>query len=306
MYSAASLLPQPEATQRHKHQTASVSPSDSSAHLPARPEPVAVLGHQRHPERRHRLGPTETLRSENEKRLPRLSIPTTSSVPLPKNDSDRRQYNGGGGGSADSYGGGNPKSHSTDYYNISDVEKQAGQEYGIYSEQGHGQPRGYPQMSTNGGATERERDIDQHLKRILLHLSIISPFLTVVLSVYALASLAVLSVVYPLRYCTSRKPLDQQLSEALHPQIRWQLRLIHSNHSTSSSTHTPMLILVSIFSPIYAVGIAGASWVAAVFWFYSAILGDPQGANRLDNDGRAAVRGVRGWWERWLVRGAGL
>ena len=134
----------------------------------------------------------------------------------------------------------------------------------------------------------------------------VSPFLTIILSIYAFVSLVVLLSIYPLRYCTSRKPLNQQIFQALHPQIRWQLRLIHSSCPTSLLAHTCMVIFICIFSPIYAVGIAAASWVAAVFWFYSAILGEPQEASRPDNDGRAAVLGVRKMWERWLVKGASI
>ena len=63
-----------------------------------------------------------------------------------------------------------------------------------------------------------------------------------------------------------------------------------------------MLILLNLLSPVYAVAIALSACVAAMFWFYAAILGDPGGRDGKD-DGRAAVMGVRGWWERWLERG---
>lgn len=62
-----------------------------------------------------------------------------------------------------------------------------------------------------------------------------------------------------------------------------------------------MLFLVNILSPIYAVGIGLSAWVAALFWFYAAILGDPDGEYRDGrDDGRAAVLGVRRCWEGWL------
>lgn len=67
-------------------------------------------------------------------------------------------------------------------------------------------------------------------------------------------------------------------------------------------TNPPMLILIHLFSPVYALGIALSAWVAAVFWAYAVILGDPDGRDGND-DGRAAVLGVRAWWERWLERG---
>ncbi len=63
-----------------------------------------------------------------------------------------------------------------------------------------------------------------------------------------------------------------------------------------------MLILVNLFGPAYAAGIAVAAGVAAVFWCFAAILGDPGGKDGKDV-GRAAVLGVRGWWEAWLGRG---
>lgn len=62
-----------------------------------------------------------------------------------------------------------------------------------------------------------------------------------------------------------------------------------------------MLVLVSILSPLYAMAISVATWVAGVFWFYTAILGNPDGRENRD-DGREAVLAVRGWWERWLVQ----
>lgn len=62
-----------------------------------------------------------------------------------------------------------------------------------------------------------------------------------------------------------------------------------------------VLVLVSMLSPLYSMTIAVATWVAGVFWFYTAILGNPDGKEDRD-DGREAVLAVRGWWERWLIR----
>ena len=44
-----------------------------------------------------------------------------------------------------------------------------------------------------------------------------------------------------------------------------------------------------------------SAWVAAGFWAFAAIMGDPDGQDGKD-DGRAAVLGVRKWWEKWLAR----
>lgn len=61
------------------------------------------------------------------------------------------------------------------------------------------------------------------------------------------------------------------------------------------------LVLFFLLSPLYSMAIAVATWVAGVFWFYAAILGNPDGKEDRD-DGREAVLAVRGWWERCLIQ----
>lgn len=62
-----------------------------------------------------------------------------------------------------------------------------------------------------------------------------------------------------------------------------------------------MLFVVHVLSPFVSIGVAIAAWTAAVFWFYAAILGDPDGRDK-HNDGKESVLGVRMWWEKWLLR----
>ena len=62
-----------------------------------------------------------------------------------------------------------------------------------------------------------------------------------------------------------------------------------------------VLVLVSMLSPLYAMAIAVAAWVAGAFWLYTAVLGNPDGREDKD-DGREAVLAVRRWWERWLIQ----
>lgn len=64
------------------------------------------------------------------------------------------------------------------------------------------------------------------------------------------------------------------------------------------------LILMNILSPLYALFIMFAAWIGGVFWFYTAILGNPDGKEDRD-DGREAVLSVRAMWERYLVWGLG-
>ena len=44
-----------------------------------------------------------------------------------------------------------------------------------------------------------------------------------------------------------------------------------------------------------------AAWVAAFFWLYAAILGEPNERGGKDKEGKAAIMGVRKWWEKWLL-----
>ena len=85
-----------------------------------------------------------------------------------------------------------------------------------------------------------------------------------------------------------------------------QLRFICS-FASSDKYSTSMLLLVQLLAPIISIGVALASWIAAFFWFYASILGDPSGGGEnvrreKRNDGRETVLKVRDWWEGWLLR----
>lgn len=89
-----------------------------------------------------------------------------------------------------------------------------------------------------------------------------------------------------------------------------QLGLIFSVcevESTESGTAT-MLVLVNLFAPFYACGIMLIAWIAAGFWFFAVILGEPnkkRGEVEKDekDDGRMTVLYVSYWWEAWLKMG---
>ncbi|MCJ1389633.1 hypothetical protein MMC18_002490 [Xylographa bjoerkii] len=177
MFSAASLLPQPEATKRHKHQASSASRIDSSTQLPTKPEAAAILDNRWSNGNGYRVGDAEVAIGDpsrlNEKHLPRLSIPSPASAPLPGGDVGHLQSNSGGGVQVNGvpYGAEDPRSYSTGYYCGSDIEKQSEHSHGVYSEEGHGLPQTYQDtamMNTSDELTESERDIDQHLKSILV------------------------------------------------------------------------------------------------------------------------------------------
>ena len=136
-----------------------------------------------------------------------------------------------------------------------------------------------------------------------LYLSGPNCLVSMVILLYTILALFATILLQPFRLCTSGSSFRQQMIGFLAPTLRIQLNFIHSAY-TSEEYSAPMLVVVNLFSPILSLGVAGAAWVAAAFWFFNTILGDPDGSDKPKgyNDGRASVMGVRKWWEKWLRR----
>jgi hypothetical protein len=124
--------------------------------------------------------------------------------------------------------------------------------------------------------------------------------LSVVITLWTGVALFVSLMLAPLKLCTTRPPLSTQLTTFLAPALNLHLHLVYS-HNSSQDYSAPMLVVVNLFSPIIAFGVAIAAWTAAAFWFFSSILGDPGGHDG-HNDGKESILCVRNWWERWLSR----
>lgn len=127
----------------------------------------------------------------------------------------------------------------------------------------------------------------------------------------------------PLRLCPPSSffratSFSTQLCTLLAPALRKHDRLAQSSsspdhhhhrcHSSSSSETSPVdqfsaakLIIVLSLAPLLCIGLSLAAWVAAFFWIFAMILGNPDGTERKD-DGRAAVLGVNRWWQTWLSK----
>ena len=138
-----------------------------------------------------------------------------------------------------------------------------------------------------------------------IYLSLLSPLLTTLISVYALLALFILTILSPIRLFSSQPRFTTHLSHALLPTLRLQLALIHSSCPATAQPDISTLLFVLFGSPVYALAIAVASWVAAGFWCYAAILGEPNQEGKRDDDGRRAAGAVRRWWQMWLLRGVG-
>ncbi|TKA76949.1 hypothetical protein B0A49_01724 [Cryomyces minteri] len=143
---------------------------------------------------------------------------------------------------------------------------------------------------------------DKTLK-ILLYLSGPCAVLSLATLLWSVLVLVLLFSSQPLRLCSTRTSFRAQCIAWLAPPLNLQLSLIYSTAAASStdSYSVAMLLVIYLLSPIISLGVAIAAWVAAVFWIFSAIVGDPSGPSG-HNDGKETVLGVRARWERWLTR----
>jgi hypothetical protein len=120
------------------------------------------------------------------------------------------------------------------------------------------------------------------------------------ITLWTILALVISLALQPLRLISARPPLSSQLTNLLAPPLNYQLHLVYS-YSASTEYSPAMLVVVHLFSPFMAVGVAIGAWTAACFWFFSMILGDPAGQDG-HNDGKDSILGVRNWWDRWLSR----
>ena len=178
MCSATSRLPRPEAPERHKHRALVVSPSTSSIRLPTKPETAITLNDRGSGKKEPRPGvdaePDNSISGlSNEKLPPPLSTPLRPSTPSIREDADQIEKNVNRAGESDwvIQCAKDLPCHGTGDYCTLDIEKQSERSYGGHSEEGHGLPRSYPDtaaMNNGDESTEGERDIDKHLKSILV------------------------------------------------------------------------------------------------------------------------------------------
>ncbi|KAF2866183.1 hypothetical protein BDV95DRAFT_612046 [Massariosphaeria phaeospora] len=145
-----------------------------------------------------------------------------------------------------------------------------------------------------------EKGPEEKPLQLLLYLSGPCVVLSFGISVWTLFCVLVALLLQPLRICSTRPSLSSQLTTFLAPPLNLQLHAIYS--CSSATEYSPaMLVVVHLFSPVVAGGVAVAAWTAACFWFFSMILGDPGGQDG-HNDGKESILGVRSWWDRWLSR----
>lgn len=180
------------------------------------------------------------------------------------------------------------------------------EKHGYASSQGHHSPR---HSAALAGAHDvvydqnkyHEKEPEEKAWQLLFYLSGPCALLSIVITLWTVVALLISVLLAPLKICTTRPSLSTQLMTFLAPALNLQLHLVYS-HNASQDYSTPMLVVIHLFSPLIALGVAIAAWTAAAFWFFSSILGDPGGHDG-HNDGKESIIGVRNWWERWLSRG---
>ncbi|KAK4555561.1 hypothetical protein LTR86_007314 [Recurvomyces mirabilis] len=146
---------------------------------------------------------------------------------------------------------------------------------------------------------------EQKAVKVLLFLSGPCVVLSALNAIWTFMSVIITSLTQPVRLCAKRPTFGQQLSGLLGPALNLQLKCIYTPlppHANDDRSYHPWkLLMVHMTSPFLSLGIMFMAWVLAVYWVSSAVVGDPAGMDKRD-DGRETVLGLRGWWERYLMR----
>jgi hypothetical protein len=152
-------------------------------------------------------------------------------------------------------------------------------------------------------AQERETD---HAMSVLAFLSVLDPFYSAFTAFYSILVGLVLLLASPLQICNKSFSAGDSIVRLLAPLLRKHLQFLHADsvEDLHDFNFNPlMLVLVHAISPLLSIGVAISAWVAASFWLFALMMGNPDGTERGD-DGRATVLNLRNWWERFLLSSA--
>lgn len=142
--------------------------------------------------------------------------------------------------------------------------------------------------------------------KVLLFLSGPCVLLSIINAVWTCVAVVITLVTEPVRLCTKQCPFGRRLAGLLAPAIDLQFRGIFTpspHHANQQAACRPFqLVVVLLMSPILSIGLMLVSWVVAVYWASSLVVGDPAGLDKRD-DGEDTVLGLRKGWERWLMKG---
>ncbi|RMZ75661.1 hypothetical protein DV737_g5191, partial [Chaetothyriales sp. CBS 132003] len=144
---------------------------------------------------------------------------------------------------------------------------------------------------------------DDHAVWILCWLSCMDPFHSLFSYIFSLFALIGLVLFWPLRLCRKGDAFSTVLVRTIAPVFCNHLRLICAPSATTAHDFdfsAPRLMLVHLALPIVSLALAFFAWVAAVFWLFALMMGNPDGTEKRD-DGRATVLGARNYLEKYLL-----
>ena len=144
---------------------------------------------------------------------------------------------------------------------------------------------------------------DDHAISVLAFLSTLDPLYSTITAFYSILIGLIFLICSPICICNRSFSPGNNIIRSLAPLLKKHLQFIHAKsieelHALDFSP--TKLVLVHAISPVLSVGVAISAWVAACFWLFALMMGNPDGTERGD-DGRATVLNLRNWWERFLL-----
>lgn len=151
-----------------------------------------------------------------------------------------------------------------------------------------------------------QEDEHDHAISILVFLSLLDPFYSAFTALYSILVAILFILASPLCICNKSFSPGDSIVRLLCPLLKKHLQLIHAEsveglHATGLDPL--MLVLVHAVSPVLSLGLTLSAWVAACFWLFALMMGNPDGTDS-DDDGRVTVLRLRNWWEKFLSSSA--
>ena len=153
---------------------------------------------------------------------------------------------------------------------------------------------------------EQQEQEDEHAIAVVAFLSTLDPLYSAFSAIYSTLIGIIFLLASPLCLCDKSFSAGRSVVRLLAPVLRKHLKLIHAtsiNELHNLDFSPTKLILVHAISPVLSIGVAISAWIAACFWLFALMMGNPDGTERSD-DGRVTVLNLRDWWEKFLLSSA--
>jgi hypothetical protein len=150
---------------------------------------------------------------------------------------------------------------------------------------------------------EGQSQEDDRAISVLAFLATLDPLYSAFTAFYSMLIGLIFLLSSPICLCNKSFSPGNNIVRSLAPLLKQHLQFIHAE--SLQKLHTldfspTKLVLVHAISPLLSIGVAILAWVAACFWLFALVMGNPDGTERGD-DGRATVLNLRNWWEKFLL-----